>query len=246
MTYQLEICCTSFESAYIAQKAGANRIELCDNILEGGTTPSAGLIARIKEELDIPVHVLIRPRGGDFCYSEDDYKVMQLDIAACWEIGVDGIVCGILNENLTVDEGRTLDLLELTGDMDFTFHRAFDLVPNQFKALEQLNDLGVTRILTSGGANNVAVGATRIRKLTKVAGNEIKIMAGGGLNAKNIDTLLATGCQEFHTTAKEWVVRGVKNKVRMNGLAEIPENRYLRASAVEINKIMAKMNAFRK
>jgi copper homeostasis protein len=244
MSFQLEICCTSLASAKKAQKAGATRVELCDNIFEGGTTPSAGLVASVKEHLDIPVFVLIRPRGGDFCYSEDDFRVMQLDVAACLSMGVDGIVSGTLKANKMIDQERTLTLLEMCRDVDFTFHRAFDLVPDQFDAMKTLDDLGVKRILTSGGKNNVGEGAKRIGKLIRHAGEELQIMAGGGLTTKNIDQLLTLGCREFHTTAKSWITTRKRAKVRMNGLKEIKENRYMEASEKEIVRLLKKIGNY--
>jgi copper homeostasis protein len=241
----LEICCTSFASAKIAEENGANRIELCDNILEGGTTPSAGLIAAVKEELEIPVHVLIRPRGGDFVYTEKDFMVMELDIAACLSMGVDGIVSGALNPDGTIDEDRTLTMVEMCREISFTFHRAFDLVPDQFNALDTLNDLGVARVLTSGGMNNVADGAPRIGELIAAGDNEIKIMAGGGLTLNNIESLLGVGCQEFHTTAKNWITTTGNTDVRMNSIKEIPENRFMEASADEIRALITKIEGYK-
>jgi copper homeostasis protein len=234
----LEICCTSFASAKIAEENGASRIELCDNILEGGTTPSAGMIAKVKEELDIPVYVLIRPRGGDFFYSDDEFNVMQLDLAACLELGVDGIVSGALNEDLTIDEERTLVMAEMSHDADFTFHRAFDQVADQFTALEKLIDLGVPRVLTSGGAQDVAMGASQIGELIRQAAGEIQIMAGGGLNQENIRPLLELGCNEFHTTAKTWISRDLDIRVKLNALREIRENRFMQASPKEIKDLL--------
>lgn len=243
MSTHLEICCTSLASAEIAQEAGASRIELCDNILEGGTTPSAGLIARVLEAVDIPVNVLVRPRGGDFCYSQDEFNIIQLDIAACLEMGVDGIVCGVLKKNRTIDHERTLRLLEMCRGIDFTFHRAFDLVPDLFEALETLDDLGVNRILTSGGENSVADGAASIAALIN-KNPDLTIMAGGGLTTANIDLVLKTGCRDLHTTAKEWRTTMAAAKVKMNAMTEIPENRYMQASNKEIKALLAKIEAF--
>lgn len=244
MTTDLEICCTSLTSAIIAQDAGATRIELCDNILEGGTTPSAGMIAAIKEELEIPVHALIRPRGGDFNYSDEEFMVMELDISACLTMGVDSIVSGALNPDGTIDEERTLMLVEMCREIDFTFNRAFDLVPDQFHALETLNDLGVGRILTSGGENDVADGLERIGELIKASDNEIRIMAGGGLSIENIGSLWEVGCREFHTTAKTWISTETDSHVRMNSLKDIPENRYMQASAEEIKALADKIDEY--
>jgi copper homeostasis protein len=240
----LEICCTSLASAKIAEENGATRIELCDNILEGGTTPSAGLIAAVKEGINIPLHVLIRPRGGDFCYTDEEFRVIKLDIAACLELGVDGIVCGVLNSDNTIDQHRTLTLVEMCGEIDFTFHRAFDLVPDQILTLQNLNDLGVKRVLTSGGQPNVGLGAKRLGKLIKQSGDEIEIIAGGGLNHENINILLELGCRAFHTTAKTWLGSGKSGQVCMNAMPEIQENRFMQASAEEIALLLEKISTY--
>jgi len=224
----LEICCTSLESAEIAVAGGANRIELCANLYEGGTTPSAAMIKLIKQKVDIGLYVIIRPRGGDFVYSDDEFMIMQEDISYCQEAGVDGIVCGILTADGDIDVGRTRQLVELCGEKDFTFHRAFDLVNNPAVALHEVISTGAKRILTSGLRNNVVEGNSMLQKLVELAGNDIIIMAGGGVNLDNIEELIATtGCLEFHTTAKTWINSNAnhQSEVRMNGIPEIPEDK---------------------
>ena len=236
----LEICCTSFESAEIAAEGGADRIELCDNLFEGGTTPSAGMIRQIKDKVDIGVYVIIRPRGGDFVYSADEYMIMQDDIKLCREIGVDGIVSGVLLANGDIDVERTKRLVGLAGEMDFTFHRAFDLVRDPEKSLQDVISTGASRILTSGLQNNVVQGREMLKNLVELAGENIKIMAGGGLKSSNIEDIIDnTGCREFHTTAKVWVDSrfSYQSDVKMNGLADIPEDKLMRASIEEVIKL---------
>jgi copper homeostasis protein len=240
MTGILEICCTSFESAKIAAEGGANRIELCDNLFEGGTTPSAGMILKIKDKVDIGLYVIIRPRGGDFVYSDDEFRIMQKDIQFCHDIGVDGIVSGVLTIDGDIDVEHTKQLVELSGNMDFTFHRAFDLVRNPEKALQDVISTGTSRILTSGLENNVVEGSEMLKDLVELAGNDIKIMAGGGLKSANIQEIIdTTGCNEFHTTAKVWVNSTFihQSDVKMNGSADIPQDMIMVASLEEVKKL---------
>ena len=145
----VEICANSFRSAHNAQEAGASRIELCSELAVGGITPSYGLINHVLNNLSIQTHVLIRPRSGDFCYSNDDFEIMKQDIEQCKSLGAQGVVSGILNPDMSIDVNRTMALLNLARPMRFTFHRAFDSVPNSIKALKQLEEIGVSRILTS-------------------------------------------------------------------------------------------------
>lgn len=235
----LEICCTSYDSAIIAQQAGANRIELCDNIFEGGTTPSIGIIRQVCSYLGIPCYILFRPRGGNFIYSDKEFEVMKEDIRYCREAGVQGIVSGILSDHCGIDVDRTTELVNLAGDMDFTFHRAFDLVVDPMKSLQEVISTGASRILTSGLKNTVGEGMSMIKQLIKWSNSEINIMAGGGLSSVNISELInETGCMEFHTTAKSWKSTAVNcNSVSMNSLKDIPEDKIMVTSAEEINKL---------
>jgi copper homeostasis protein len=146
----LEICLESCEDAIAAQKGGAQRVELCDNLIEGGTTPSAGMIAMTREYRSIGLQVIIRPRGGDFCYSEIELDAMKYDIHHCKTLGVDGVVFGLLKSDGNIDYERTRELIEIARPMNVTFHRAFDMCKDPYQALEELIELGVDRILTSG------------------------------------------------------------------------------------------------
>ena len=146
----LEICASSFQSAINAQNAGAHRIELCSELAVGGVTPSYGLLKNVLATVTIPVNVLIRPRSGNFTYSEEEYVIMKTDIQLCKELGCNGIVSGVLNPDNTIDIARTQELIEWSKPLEFTFHRAFDWVENSFEAIEQLMAIGATRVLTSG------------------------------------------------------------------------------------------------
>ena len=236
----LEICCTSIESAEIAAKGGAERIELCDNLFEGGTTPSAGMIRQIKDKVDIDLYIIIRPRGGDFVYSADEFLIMQEDIKYCRRIGVDGIVSGVLKADGSIDIERTKQLVERSGDMDFTFHRAFDLVRDPKQALQDVISTGASRILTSGLQNNVVEGSKMLKQLVQWAGDDVKIMAGGGLKSSNIEEVIDTaGCNEFHTTAKVWAnsTFNYPTDVKMHGTTDIPEDKIMVASLEEVKKL---------
>ena len=186
MNYTLEICSNSAQSALNAQEAGATRVELCSSLWESGTTPSYGSIKKARALLDIQLFVLIRPRGGDFIYSDLEFDIIKEDIIACKAMGVDGIVSGVLNKDNTIAMARTKELIELSSPLPFTFHRAFDLTPNLFQSLENLISLNVDRVLTSGGHESVANASETITKLNQLAENKIKILPGVGINEANI------------------------------------------------------------
>jgi copper homeostasis protein len=227
MKFSLEICSGSLESAINAQLAGADRVELCDNLCEGGTTPSAGTIAAARNNLSIKLHVIIRPRGGDFLYSDQEYDIMRRDIDACGEIGADGIVIGILRRDGTIDVERTSRLIEFASPMHVTFHRAFDVCNDPEKGLEDIISTGASRILTSGQNDRASLGAPLIRSLVRKAGKRIIIMPGGGLDESNIaDIARTTGASEFHLTARKEVESEMtfrRTGIQMGSLSSIPE-----------------------
>lgn len=196
--HTLEICANSLQSAINAQLAGAHRIELCENLEQGGTTPSFGLLAQARKHLNIKINVLIRPRSGDFLYTDLEYQVIKEDIKVAKQLGADGIVCGILTPSGDVDVERTKQLLELAKPMSFTFHRAFDFTNDPFKALEDVISTGADRILTSGQQPTAIQGVHLIWDLVKIAKGRISIMPGSGVNAENIEYLIETGATEFH------------------------------------------------
>jgi copper homeostasis protein len=236
----LEICAANLQSAINAQLAGADRIELCDNLWEGGTTPSAGMI-KIACNLNIDVFVLIRPRGGDFLYSSTEFNAMLEDISVAKSSGAKGIVSGVLNKNGSVDIGRTIELVEQAYPLPFTFHRAFDCSADIFESLEDIIHCGAKRILTSGGAANVSEGIVNIKKLNEYAADRVIILPGAGINASNINFIKKeSGCSEFHLSAKKIIkseMSFMKSYPKMNAL-DIPENEIFISDTEEIKNIL--------
>jgi copper homeostasis protein len=198
----LEVCVDSVESAVAAQEGGADRVELCDNLLEGGTTPSAGTIQLARKHLTIGLNVIIRPRGGDFDYSDLEFDVMKADVQIAKNLGANGVVIGILTKDGTVDMERTRTLVELARPMSVTFHRAFDMTRDPHEALESLINLGVDRVLTSGQENSVLEGLDLIADLVQKAEERIVVMPGGGITERNFDKIIAqSGAREAHVLA---------------------------------------------
>ncbi len=202
--YILEIACFDIASAIKAAAAGADRIELCDNAAEGGTTPSYGTLKNAKESILIPVFPIIRPRGGDFLYSEEEYKTMLYDVQLCNDLGFEGVVLGLLNDRGMVDITRTAQLVKAAGNMQVTFHRAFDRTINPYHALEAAIYCGCKRILTSGQVPNAYDGKALIKELIEQAENRIIIMPGSGVRSHNIAELADyTRAAELHSSARK-------------------------------------------
>lgn len=196
-----EICVDSVESARAAEAGGAARIELCMDLLAGGLTPSAGLIAMVRREVTIPLHVLIRPRGGDFVYSADEFDIMQRDIILARQLGANGVVLGVLDANHNVDVPRTGELVQAAEALSVTFHRAFDRTPNALWALDGVRQAGVKRILTAGGSSSAEEGIPVLAELVKESNGEVVIMAGGGIREGNVGRIVTeTGVTEVHTS----------------------------------------------
>lgn len=201
--YLVEVCVDSVESAIAAEEGGGGRIELCDNLLEGGTTPSAGMIAVACRRLKIPVNVIIRPRGGDFCYSEPEYEVMRHDINTAKQLGAAGIVIGVLLPDGAVDKQRTHALVALARPMSVTFHRAFDMARDPHASLETLVALGIDRLLTSGQEKSALEGLDLIAALVQKAGERMIVMPGGGIHERNAARIVAQSkAREIHVTAR--------------------------------------------
>ncbi|MEP7254022.1 MAG: copper homeostasis protein CutC [Ginsengibacter sp.] len=199
---KLEIIGFNIESCLVAQQTGADRIELCANPAEGGTTPSYGFIRAARKILDIDLYVMIRPRGGDFFYSDAEYEIMKNDVDTCKEIGCDGIVLGILNQDGSIDKKRCQSLLDYAYPLGITFHRAFDRTINPTQALEDIIDIGCERILTSGQQPKVMDGKILIKELIELANDRIIIMPGSGVTSSNLTELAEiTGAKEFHSSA---------------------------------------------
>ena len=195
----LEICLDSVESCVAAERGGAQRVELCANLAEDGTTPSAGMVATVRDRVTMGIFVMIRPRGGDFCYSDTEYEVMKSDVVFAKQLGADGVVFGLLNRDGQIDLERTCELTRLARPMGVTFHRAFDMTADPFRSLDALIDSGVERVLTSGHARSAAEGIGIIQRLVKQGSGRIQVMAGVGITADNArDIRDKTGVQEIH------------------------------------------------
>jgi len=207
MTFRLEICCFNIQSALVAQQAGAHRVELCADPANGGTTPSMGVIKTARSRIHIPLYPIIRPRGGDFLFSQDEIDIMKQDVLTCKQLGCDGVVVGLLGKEGTVDKKILSMIVQTAYPMGVTFHRAFDWSSNPFEALEDIIECGCERILTSGQQPVAMQGSGLINALVRQANNRIIIMAGSGLNSSNIAALAnTTGCEEFHASARmKWI-----------------------------------------
>ncbi len=201
----LEVCANSVTSALAAQEGGAIRVELCQNLAEGGTTPSHGEVLLARKMLNIKLYVLLRPRGGDFLYSDLEFKLMMADAAFAIEAGCDGIVIGILNADGTVDKERCAEFIKIARQcsVGVTFHRAFDMCADMYQALEDIIELGCERILTSGGKTTAMEGSPTIAHLIEKAAGRIIIMPGSGISETNVaDLVRFTGAREIHSSAK--------------------------------------------
>lgn len=206
MSRILEIAVFNIDSAIAAAHAGADRLELCENPQDGGTTPSYGFMKTVRELVNIPIFPIIRPHGGDFLYSESAYRVMQKDIALAKELGFEGVVLGLLNQDGTIDAERTVRLVEQAYPMEVTFHRAFDRCKQPLEALETIIQTGCNRILTSGQKTNAFDAKELIQQLVQQASDRIIIMPGSGVRASNIQALASfTGTQELHSSARKLV-----------------------------------------
>lgn len=222
---QIEICAANIGSAVNAQKGGADRIELCSELAAGGITPSYGMIKEVLNLIQIPVFVLIRPRSGDFCYSDDEFDAMKTDIKICKDLGCAGIVSGILNSDLTIDKKRTKELIELSRPLEFTFHRAFDRLADPKKGLNELIDLGADRILTSGQQPAAENGFELLIRLKNLARNQIKMMPGGGISSKNALLFRENGFDEIHASVSSPVIGKSQNDaINFFGKSEFSES----------------------
>ena len=196
----IEVCAESYEYALKAEKAGADRIELCKDLHLDGLTPDYESAKRTIDKLDIPVFILIRPRGGDFIYSHEEFELMKRDILKFKKMGCKGIVSGVLNDDNTIDIKKTKELVELSRPLEFTFHRAFDKVNNPLNEIENLIELGIDRILTSGQKEKAIDGLVLLKQLNSISKNRIKIMPGSGINKSNIVNFV--NFEEIHGSFK--------------------------------------------
>lgn len=205
----IEICCNSVQSAVNAKRAGATRIELCQDLENGGTTPSYATIKYCVEQLKLDVFVLVRPRSGDFCYNEAEIAVMEEDVRKCKELGVAGIVVGFLRSDGTIDTDLTRRFVAISAPVPVTFHRAFDRCADWQKSLEQVIDCGCTRILTSGCEPTAEEGVENLKGIIQQAGERITILVGSGVRPDNVRHIVEqTGAQEVHGSCKHAVAGG--------------------------------------
>ncbi len=243
----LEVCVNSAISAIEAQKGGADRVELCENMCDGGCTPSAGTIRIARNNLHINLFVMIRPRGADFLYSEEEFGIMKEDITTAKNIGADGVVFGILTPEGTIDKVRMKILADLARPMGITCHRAFDMTRDPFEALEDLISLGVDRILTSGQSDSAMEGAPLIRKLIEKANRRIILMPGHGVKENNLEEIIMkTGATEFHVYLNKTVKSGMKflrNDVKM-GKPDLSEYESLVTDADKIRQARIILDKF--
>ncbi|XP_019631667.1 PREDICTED: copper homeostasis protein cutC homolog isoform X1 [Branchiostoma belcheri] len=239
--YNMEVCVDSVESAINAEQGGASRLELCGNLMEGGTTPSLGMLKVVKQKVRIPVFVMIRPRGGDFLYSSVEREVMMVDLCLAKEHGADGIVLGALTENGRIDKDFCAQLIGLARPLPVTFHRAFDMVADPQQALEDVISLGCERLLTSGCDSTVLEGLPTLKKLKKQSRGRIIIVPGGGINERNLPRILKdTGLREFHCSASCFKPSGMvyrNTAVYMGGALRPPEFGYKVASTDRVQTL---------
>lgn len=206
MSFTLEIAVFNIQSAMLASQAGADRIELCENPFDGGTTPSYGTLKTVREKITIPIFPIIRPRGGDFLYSDEEFEVIKKDILLIKDLGFEGAVIGLLKRDGTIDTPRTSKLVELAYPLEVTFHRAFDRATDPLQALEDVIRCGCQRILTSGQVPNALDGKELIQQLIQQADDRIVIMPGSGVRSNNIEELIAyTGAEEMHSSARKMI-----------------------------------------
>jgi copper homeostasis protein len=247
MTVLVEACVDSLRSAREAAAGGAGRLELCQNLTEGGTTPSWGLLAEVREQVALPLHVLIRPRGGDFLYTGDETAVMLRDIAAARGLGADGVVLGALDPEGRVDSATLRRLLDVARPAAVTFHRAFDLGRDAAGALEALCALGIERVLTSGQAANAEAGIPRLAELVVRAAGRIEILAGGGIQPGNaVRIVRETGVREIHVRASRATESAMgfrRAEVYMGKRYEPDEYRRIETDAARVQAIVTAMNS---
>ena len=199
MPVLLEVTVDSVASAVAVEQGGAHRVELCGSLADGGITSSAGLIAMVRKRIALPLHVLVRPRTGDFCYTADEFEVMKRDILLARQLGTNGVALGVLTPEGRVDVARSRELVELARPMSVTFHRAFDVVSDLPTALEDVVSTGADRILTSGGADSAEQGSSMLSRLVAAAAGRITILACGHIREHNVAALVKTiGVQEVH------------------------------------------------
>jgi copper homeostasis protein len=230
----IEVCVDSLESAIAAERGGAKRVELCSGLPEGGITPSAGLIATARQKVSIGLHVMIRPRAGDFCYTVDDFSVMQRDVLMAKQLGANGVVFGILDLDGKVDVHRTRQLVDLAKPLKATYHRAFDMSVDLKQSLEQVVEAGADRILTSGGSQTALEGAMMLRSLVEAGGGRVIVMACGGIHDKNVQHIIKqTGVREIHVGLRTPVQSPMRHRNDHISMGSLKNSEYQRFVVME-------------
>jgi copper homeostasis protein len=243
MNYQLEVCAFGIQSCVIAERAGAARVELCDNPIEGGTTPSYGTIKKVREAVSIQVYPIIRPRSMNYYYDELEWSIIKEDVKLCKELGCDGVSVGVQNIDGTIDASRLQEIVEWAYPMKVTCNRAFDAVPDPFEALNILIDAGCERVLTSGLAATAPEGTKLLKQLVNHANGRISVMPGAGVRSSNIyQLLLETGAQEFHSSGR----MRVENPMSFSNPKVSDAGSMFIADEVELRKMVDALNQYRK
>jgi len=232
----IEICVDSVASAVAAERGGARRLELCSDLVEGGVTPSAGLIELVRAQVSIALQIMIRPRGGDFCYTADEFEIMRRDIETAKKLGADGIVFGILDADGNIDTRRSQMLADLARPLDVTFHRAFDMSADLSRSLEDVCTIGANRILTSGGEPTALQGLQAIAGLVKAAAGRIAIMPGSGIKADNARRIVEeSGVRDIHAGLASSVASPMRFRNPRISMGKAPEREYQRSVVLEEN-----------
>ena len=234
----VEVCANSLQSAVRAQKAGADRIELCSELGVGGITPSFGFLKKVREQVSIPIHVLIRPRSGDFLYNDSEFEIMKEDILYCRSVGVSGIVAGILKNDKTVDLERTAELIRIAGPLRFTFHRAFDWVKSPLQALSELEGIGVDTVLSSGMQQTAMKGWEQLVSLLN-ASTGIEVMPGGGIGVTAARKFKRAGFKAIHLSGSKRI-KTMKQKpsVSMFSAGMLTDNYVSETDYNKVNKVV--------
>jgi copper homeostasis protein len=243
----LEVCAYSFESCWAAHQAGAQRIELCSSPYEGGTTPSLGLLQQVLDRCRPEVHVMVRPRGGDFCYNDWELDTLRAEIETFKSLNVSGLVLGVLQPNGQVDLPRLHEMVALAQPLPVTFHRAFDMTPDPKQALNDLLTAGCVRLLTSGQQNSAEAGVLLIEQLVAQAQGRLQIMAGGGINPQNLQRLLQTGIDAVHLSARAVRASAMQYRkagVFMGGLPQVSEYEIAFSDVTRLRQVQQGIEAF--
>jgi len=238
----LEICTTSVQSSINAETAGAHRIELCTELAVGGITPSYGLLKEVIKSITIDVFVLVRPRSGNFTYSDAEFEIMKHDIQMCKDLDCAGIVSGVLNSDNTIDIKRTQELIKLSAPLPFTFHRAFDWTPNPEQALNDLINIGVTKVLTSGQSPSAIEGLELLKQLKDQAQDKLLILPGGGVNSENAIKFKQARFTEIHASASTLIKVNKQPKIGMNSAQFFSETHWAYSDEEKIKSILEKLN----